>query len=344
MKLHYSKILLFVFPLNILLTLYHAHNKNKLYITPHHTQTNRSLCEGDTQSSNYDKDADMKNVKESFDRQTSQRFEQYEERIQEKRQKRKEERDKNIKEIIEKDKMDKLLAEKIEKGCLKCGCGLGGVAASVGIFGTVAVKELAKSATAAAVAQEAVKDGAMAATIKAAGAEAGKKFVIEELQKWGISTLGHQSLVTYFTTRDYTKASLIYNAIRVEYQPSSCAIGGSGTHQAFCTWVLEKSAAARNVQRSSVSTNALVETTVNEIVAKATDHAAQVTKTATEDVIQSSTLLVEAKYATCQTAIIASVVALLIIVLVMIIIYLVLRNRRKKKMNKKAQYTKLLNQ
>ncbi|ETW36946.1 hypothetical protein PFTANZ_02364 [Plasmodium falciparum Tanzania (2000708)] len=38
-----------------------------------------------------------------------------------------------------------------------------------------------------------------------------------------------------------------------------------------------------------------------------------------------------------------SVLAILIIVLVMVIIYLILRYRRKKKINKKLQYTKLLN-
>ncbi|CDO61591.1 rifin, partial [Plasmodium reichenowi] len=122
MKLHYPKILLFLFLLNILV----HNNKNKPSITPHHTQTNRSLCECDTQSSNYDKDADMKSVKENFDRRTSQRFEEYEERMKDKRQKRKEERDKNIQKIIEEDKREKSLAKKVEKGCLRCGCGLGG--------------------------------------------------------------------------------------------------------------------------------------------------------------------------------------------------------------------------
>nr|SPJ13204.1 rifin PIR protein,putative [Plasmodium sp. DRC-Itaito] len=51
-----------------------------------------------------------------------------------------------------------------------------------------------------------------------------------------------------------------------------------------------------------------------------------------------------AEYAHLYSAIGYSVLAILIIVLVMIIIYLVLRYRRKKKMNKKAEYTKLLNQ
>ncbi|WP_228715144.1 hypothetical protein, partial [Klebsiella pneumoniae] len=93
----------------------------------------------------------MKSVKENFNRQTSQRFEEYEERMREKRQKCKEQCDKDIQQIILKDKIEKSLEEKVEKGCLRCGCGLGGVATSVGIFGAIAVNEWTKAATAAAV-------------------------------------------------------------------------------------------------------------------------------------------------------------------------------------------------
>ncbi|KYN93010.1 rifin, partial [Plasmodium reichenowi] len=145
MKLHYSKILLIALPLNIL-----KPNKNKPSIIRRHTQTNRSLCACDTQSSIYEKDAEMKSVKEQFDDRTSQRFEEYEERMKDKREKRKEERDKNIQKLIEKDKMDKSLAEKVEKGCLKCGCALGGVAASVGLLGGIGIYGWEISAIAAA--------------------------------------------------------------------------------------------------------------------------------------------------------------------------------------------------
>ncbi|SOV83710.1 PIR protein [Plasmodium reichenowi] len=343
MKLHYTKIILFSIPLNILVSSSYVHNKNKLYITPHHTPryTPRVLSEGDIQSSNYDNDAEMKSVKENFHRQTSQRFEEYEERMKDKRQKRKEERDKNIQKIIEKDKMEKSLADKVEKGCLWCGCGLGGVAASVGIFGTVAVKELAKTATAAA-AKEAGTAAMADATAK--GVAAGKEVVIAGLEDIGVSTLNDKQLVSYFATTDYNSASLIFKAINSEYQPSQCAFTPSGTRQAFCNWVNEKSGTVLNVKRGVVSDTELVQTHVSELVAKATAHAGEVTKAATEDAIKISTDAVEYTYGTCQTAIIASVVALLIIVLVMIIIYLVLRYRRKKKMNKKAEYTKLLNQ
>ncbi|CDO61635.1 rifin [Plasmodium reichenowi] len=356
MKLHYSKILLFFLPLNILVTLYAHNNKYKLYITPRHTAryTSRVLSEKDIQSSIYDKDADIISVKEKFDRQTSQRFEEYQERMKEKRQKRKEQSDKNIEEIIKKDKMDKSLEEKIEKVCLKCGCGLGGVAASVGIFGTVAVKEKKKKKKKKCCGSCSSSGSGQGCShgcdYKSVGAEAGKKFVIEELQKWGVLTLDKKALVSYFTTTDYTNSSLIYNAILVEYRPSSCIlpIGGSGPSETFCTWVKAKSDAAMNIakmtQGNYISTNEVIRTSVESIVSKAETVAGEAAKKATEDAIKASIVVVDAKYASCQTSIIASVVAILIIVLVMIIIYLVLRYRRKKKMKKKSQYTKLLNQ
>ncbi|SOV80440.1 rifin PIR protein, putative [Plasmodium reichenowi] len=128
MKLHCTKILLFFLQLSILVTSYHVYNKYKPYITPLHTPryTSRVLSECDIQSSIHDKYVDMKSVKEQFDDRTSERLREYDERIKEKRQKRKEERDRNIQKIIEEDKREKSLSEKIERGCLRCGCALGG--------------------------------------------------------------------------------------------------------------------------------------------------------------------------------------------------------------------------
>ncbi|ETW15044.1 hypothetical protein PFFVO_06047 [Plasmodium falciparum Vietnam Oak-Knoll (FVO)] len=351
MKLHYTKILLFFFPLYILVTSYHVHSKNKPYMTQRLTQTNRSLCECDTQSTNYNNDEDIKSVKGTFDRQTSQRLREYDERLQDKRQKRKEERDKNIQKIILKDKMEKTLAEKVEKGCLKCACGLGGVAASVGIIGPIAVNEWTKAATVAAIA---AAQEAAAAKGAVAGAEAGIKTVISGLQKLGVSTLGHKELGSFINPENYTNAIFISKSVQVKYNGSNCLALFSRTRsglvdlEPFCTWVMEKSAAAMNIremlQGNSVSYTKVTEKAVETIVSDAKKAAGKATEKAIEEAIKSSTAGVQAKYASCQTAIIASVVAILIIVLVMIIIYLVLRYRRKKKMNKKAHYTKLLNQ
>ncbi|EUT70111.1 hypothetical protein PFAG_06092 [Plasmodium falciparum Santa Lucia] len=340
MKLHYSNILLFFFPLNILVTSYHAHNnKNEPSIKPRYTQryTSRVLSKCDIRSSIYDNDAKMKSVKENFDRQTSQRFDEYAERMKGKRKKRKEERDKNIQEIIEKDRMDKLLAEKVEKGCLKYGCGLGGVAASVGLFGGFGIYGW-KSASLAA-----VKNAALAEV-----AEVGKKVVISGITKeFGVSTMGGQALETFFTATNYTDVSNIYHLIYSQYEttcistsPTLVTVGPDP----ICISVWEKFLPGFEVQEKFVSDMHVIEATVKTIVSNAENVTAEALKKATEGVIKTSTATIESTYASCQIAIIASVVALLIIALVMIIIYLVLRYLRKKKMNKKAHYTKLLNQ
>ncbi|CDO61527.1 rifin [Plasmodium reichenowi] len=342
MKLQCSKILLLFLPLNIL-----VYNNNEPQTTPHHTQTNRSLCECDIQSSNYDNDPQMKKVMNNFNRQTSQRFEEYKERLKDKRQKRKEERDKNVQEIIDKDKMEKSLADKVEKGCLKCGCGLGGVAASVGLFGGLGIygSKTAAIAKAVAAAQEAVKDGAMAATIKAAGAEAFKSAIIEGIEKeFGVSILGVQRFESLFKSNTYTNVENIARAINTQYNPSSCLTGGHDAHPSICTWVTENFRAAQKIPGKVASTYESIKVGVENVVSEAQNAAGVAAQQATKDAIKASTDAVEFTYAGCQTAIIASVVAILIIALVMIIIYLVLRYRRKKKMNKKAQYTKLLNQ
>ncbi|SOV81625.1 rifin PIR protein, putative [Plasmodium reichenowi] len=340
MKMHYPKILLFALPLNILLILYAYNNKNKPYITTHHTgtTTSRVLNEGHIQSSNYNNDEDMKSVKEIFDRQTSQRFEEYEERMKEQRQKRKEERDKNIQKIIQKDKMERSLTEKVEIGCLRCGCGLGGVAASVGIFGTVAVKELAKAALVAAEKVGATEISAA----KAMGDAEGVNALIKGLQEMGVLTLDGKQLGSFINPENYTNATLIIKSVKVKYNGSNCLFpsSGSGAGEPFCTWWKQNFLS----QGNQVSTNTLVEAHVKKILEEATARAGEVTMIATEDAIKASTEAVEFTYASCQSAIITSVVAIIIIALVMIIIYLVLRYRRKKKMNKKDQYTKLLNQ
>ncbi|SOS81839.1 PIR protein, putative [Plasmodium sp.] len=315
MKLNYIKILLFFFPLNILVTSYHAHNnKNKPSITPRHTQryTSRVLSECDIQSSIYDNDAEMKSVKENFDRQTSQRFDEYEERMKGKRQKRKEERDKNIQEIIEKDRMDNLLAEKVEKGCLRCGCGLGGVAASVGIFGSIAVNELTKAALLAAP-QKGIEAG-IEAGVKAAFAKIKVKSAFES-----ISTL---ELLNFIDRSNYNTVDGLSNAVMafVKSKGETCP-AYEGTMSRVC-----------NALRSNSKA----------LLGRAAEAGQKAAASTTKSVEEAEIAAAYAKGTYLYSAIGYSVLAILIIVLVMIIIYLVLRYRRKKKINKKAQYTKLL--
>ncbi|ETW35107.1 hypothetical protein PFTANZ_04190 [Plasmodium falciparum Tanzania (2000708)] len=315
MKLHYTKILLFFFPLNVLLTSYHAHNNNIAYITPHtSTTSSRVLSECDIRSSIYDNDADMKSVKEIFDRQTSQRFEEYEERMKGKRQKRKEERDKNIQEIIEKDRMDKSLAEKVEKCCLICGCGLGGVAAGVGIFGAIAVNEWTKAATAAAV-QNGIEAG-IAKAIK----ELGNIVQLSQFELFDWSSI--------ITATTYYKPMELVPIVSKAYY--ACTDSKDASNYLFCQ--------ATKAMGEEPNVNPIK--VISQEAAKIAAEAGKAAKATEKAQIGEVTIASSNAY----TAIGYSVTAILIIVLVMIIIYLILRYRRKKKMNKKSQYTKLLNQ
>ncbi|KOB86705.1 hypothetical protein PFDG_02473 [Plasmodium falciparum Dd2] len=257
----------------------------------------------------------MKNVKENFDRQTSQRFEEYEERIKDKRQKRKEERDKNIQKIILKDKMEKTLAEKVEKACLRCGCGcgLGGLAAGVGIIGPVAVSvwEIGAKALAIKTAEQAVIDAGVNAAI---------------------AKLKSSSL--------FSKPPIVVEWSKF-IKPSNC-----GTVDGLVKAIKEAMDSIGKSCKSHTFENACngILARTNYWLDSVAEAGIKVTASTTES--DKTTKLGEvatASYA-AYSAIGYSITAILIIVLVMVIIYLFLRYRRKKKMNKKLQYTKLLNQ
>ncbi|SCM18839.1 PIR protein, putative [Plasmodium sp.] len=310
MKLHYSKILFFSLPLNIL-----EHNNNKPYITPHtSTTTSRVLRECDLYMPKYDNDADMKSVKENFDRQTSQRFEEYEERMITQRKKCKEQCDKDIQQIIVKDKIENSLAEKVEKGCLRCGCGLGGVAAGVGIFGSLGTYGWKVAATATAI--EAAKE---------AGIKAGIEEAIVKLK--GLSFISSKlplvEWLNFINRSNYKSIPGLAKAVKdaVTTTGSSCPNHG-GPMDRVCN-----------------ALNGPYEWFPS--VAEAGEQAAAGATSAAE---KAELFKVTTTSSNAYSAIGYSVLAILIIVLVIVIIYLILRYRRKKKLNKKAQYTKLLNQ
>ncbi|SCM18752.1 erythrocyte membrane protein 1, PfEMP1, putative [Plasmodium sp.] len=231
MKLHYTKILLFFFPLNILLTSYHAHNKNKPYITPNHTRstTSRLLSEYDTESSIYDSDEEINSVKEIFERQTSRRFEEYEERMITQRQKYKEQRDKDIQKIILKDKMEKNLAKKIEKGCLRCGCGLGSVAGSIGLFGAVAINIWKPAALEAAIkaALDAAAIDISAASVKAGEAAGAAKIIKLIKSTYSVDELGVTVLKSFFHAKKYNDITSITQAVQ-KLHFEKCILRSSG--------------------------------------------------------------------------------------------------------------------
>ncbi|SOS77588.1 PIR protein, putative [Plasmodium sp. gorilla clade G1] len=314
MKLHYYKIFLFSLPLNIL-----DHNNNKPYITPStSTTTSRVLSECDLYVSSYDNDPDMKSVKENFDRQTSQRFEEYNERMNDKRQKCKEQCDKDIQQIIVKDKVQKSLAEKVERGCLRCGCALGG--GIVPVWGLVSglwyatlsqyvSTTLVKMATDAGIA-EGVKVGLLKVTELATTSLRGSSNVpaIEVLQK-----------ITAGISAEDVTLSGIFKTINI----NACGQFDTGPYAQFSTWIQSLSGNQRIFTTTYFKEAEAVSTSFNKAQTAVLAKGTQATSSLT-------------------TAIIASVVAIVVIVLVMVIIYLILRYRRKKKMTKKLQYTKLL--
>ncbi|SOS81858.1 PIR protein, putative [Plasmodium sp.] len=310
MKLHYTNILLFSFPLNIL-----ADNKNKAYITLHtRTTTSRVLSEYDIQSSIYDNDADMKCVKENFDRQMSRRFEEYEERMITQRQKCKEQRDKDIQKIILKDKMEKSLLEKVEKGCLICACGLGGGVAPV--WGLVSgLWYAAWKNYVSGVSAKAATDAGISKAIKGLGGI----FGLEELKAIDWPKMIHAG--------NYSdKMSLIRIVSTIN---NMCGDGQAPRESLFCV----ASNCYTTTSRDTVFTTAISEKAVG--VAVDAGKAARIAEAKEAANLLPKTIIL-------SNNIIASIVAIVVIALVMLIIYLILRYRRKKKMKKKQQYTKLL--
>ncbi|SOS78233.1 PIR protein, putative [Plasmodium sp. gorilla clade G1] len=319
MKIHYTKIILFSLALNILLSSSCAHNKNKPYITSHtRNTTSRVLSECDVHTSIYDNDPDMKSVKENFNRQASQRFEEYEKLMIIKRQKCKEQCDKDIEQIIVKDKMQKSLAQKVEKGCLMCGCGLGG--GVLPVWGLVSglwyatwsqyvATTLVKMAT-----DKGIKKGLEVGLVKVTE-------IVKQLFRLQEAQVPSVDMLSNMTTGTFTNDVSLFGI----FKAINSAMEGKldiGTYAGFSSGV--QTIAQKTALPNSYSTQAkAVITAFNEAKEGVLAGGAQATSSLT-------------------TAIIVSFVAIVIIVLLMLIIYLILRYRRKKKINKKQQYTKLL--
>ncbi|CDO61709.1 rifin [Plasmodium reichenowi] len=276
MKLHFPKILLFFFPSNILLTSYH-----------------------------------MKEVMQQFVDRTSQRFEEYEERMIEKRQKRKEQRDKNIQKIIQKDKMDKSLAEKIEKVCLKCGCVLGGGVLPVwGLVGGLWYATWSQYVT-----QKAL----------AAGIEKGIQVGLDQIiQIYKATRLGS---VPQITVTEMLSSGKFNNGV---------TLSDMFEHIITMYETLEDRGYSSFV---SVLDGIVKTETIAEFNTRHSAHIAAIEKAVAQGKAAEATNYTSIT-SSLTTGITASIIAIVVIVLVMIIIYLVLRYRRKKKMKKKAQEKK----
>ncbi|SOV84168.1 rifin PIR protein, putative [Plasmodium reichenowi] len=378
MKVHYINILLFAFPLNILVH-YQGNHKKTIHCTPKTKpiKPHRSLCQCELYTpSNYDNDPQMKSVIENFNKQTQQRFHEYEERIQYKRQKYKDKCDKEIQKIILKDKLEKELtekfatlqtdiqsdaiptcvcektvADKVEKNCLKCTQNLGKIVApSSGVLAGISEAALYawKPKALAAAIESALELNAdkIAAAAKAAGNTRGMEIVTEGLKALGVEELGINSLESFFTESYHIN---IANAARIiaEKHGQICAIKITNDGSSKCIDIGKRIGThyANGLPDGPPATDA-VTPKLNAIVTQAEGAVANetinVTASETLAIETAEKEAIETTFMGYQNTITASIIAIVVIILVMVIIYLILRYRRKKKMKKKLQYIKLL--
>ncbi|ETW52020.1 hypothetical protein PFUGPA_05976 [Plasmodium falciparum Palo Alto/Uganda] len=333
-----------------------------------HTYTNRSLCECDLYIPNYDNDAQMKEVMENFNKQTQQRFHEYDERMKTTRQKCKDKCDNDIQKIILKDKLEKelmdkfatlqtdiqndaiptcicekSLADKTEKFCHNCGYGLGSVAPSIGLLGGPGIYGWKTAAL--VIAKDLAEKGGAAAG-EAARIKAGIEAVISGIKsKFPIHTLNGEALKSVIAQK-YNDVSLISGFIEAEYYESGCREFFSSWKIPICKSLYDRIFDTSEVVQRSFSPKEFIKTTVKTVVSDANGVAAEAAKNAEAAkkaaILETSTKAIDAATYNWYTTIGYSITAILIIVLIMVIIYKILRYRRKKKMKKKLQYIKLL--
>ncbi|ETW20613.1 hypothetical protein PFFVO_00373 [Plasmodium falciparum Vietnam Oak-Knoll (FVO)] len=310
-----------------------------------------------------------------FSKQTQQRFEEYDERMKTTRQKCKDQCDKEIQKIILKDKLEKQmeqqlttletkittediptcfceksLADKTEKFCLNCGVNVGGgvlqASGLLGGIGAVAVhvwKPLALKAAIAA-ALEANNANILAAAIKAGNAH-GMKIVIYYLKDWGVDIFCSEIFESILKISHYSKVKDFAAAI-INKHGEICAMSASGENPMCLPFDIALHLRDAGGNKIGPPASHAIPQMINNLVGEATQGAAEVAKKASEsataEITEKQTALIEAGFNSSITSINASIIAILIIVLIMVIIYLILRYRRKKKMKKKLQYIKLL--
>ncbi|CDO62105.1 rifin, partial [Plasmodium reichenowi] len=365
-----------------------VHNqRNHKSITPHTPKipTTRLLCECELYApDNYDNDPQMKYVMENFHKQTQQRFHEYDDGMIEKRKQCKDLCDKEIQKIILKDKLEKQmaqqldtletkittddiptcvceksLADKVEKGCLRCGGILGAAMPELGAIGGGLLYALNtwKPAAIIAAKEAAEKVGALAG--KAAGEAKGVEIVNMILRGLGVEYLCPDLFQSIGNKIPFNDVKTIAEII-LQRKNDMCSAGAtSQANKTMCETFHFKfglnDALGRPQgappgtaipQRVGDAVGKLLYHKEGDAVGKATisaeAEASQVTVSETLAIETAQEKAIESTFMANQTAIIASIVAIVVIVLIMIIIYLILRYRRKKKMKKKLQYIKLL--
>ncbi|SOS81746.1 PIR protein, putative [Plasmodium sp.] len=361
MKLSYLNILSCYLPLNVLLLLsqinkqWNHYNTTQIKNTKLTTTNTRLLCECDLYTSIYDNDTDIKKVMDNFDRQTSQRFEEYNERMIKNKQKFKEQCNKDIKKIILKDKIEKELAEKLStlktdicahdiptcvceksladkvgKICLKSWYNLGSNVPLLGLisgieFYTVALQRATEVATAAG--EKAAFKAAIVAiekTIRDAIIAAPRSFIANgilspELQGTAAAEVLVPALSAEFSaSSSLNPVSLISSYLKV-----------SSTLETTHTINVNASNAANQSLFAAAAAGAEASKKVGPAVAASTKQ------------IKLSQLFTFEKFFSSSLGI--SIIVIVSIVIILLIIYLILKYNRKRKIKKKLNYIKLLN-
>ncbi|ETW32474.1 hypothetical protein PFFCH_00094 [Plasmodium falciparum FCH/4] len=374
MKVHYINILLFALPLNILI-----YNQRNHKSTTHHTlkiPITRLLCECELYTpANYDNDPQMKEVMDNFNRQTQQRFHEYDERMKTTRQKCKDRCDKEIQKIILKDKLEKELAEKfvtlqtdiqndaiptcvceksledkMEKACLRCTQNLGGIVApSSGVLAGIAELGLSawKTTEIAAATQEAIAKGL--ALGKIAGDAAGATEVIAQVElQFRLSSIGVNDLGSVINVTNYNNTEYIFKAIFSKFEEQcmpSFPVPGPGTvarvskniNSPFCNSVWQNPFPGNSGSRA-VSAKDTITNIVNGIVEDAKFTAEATAQTATEE---ATNLAMETNTAAVKTAYggyqtaIIASIVAIVVIVLIMVIIYLILRYRRKKKMKK---------
>ncbi|SOV76322.1 rifin PIR protein, putative [Plasmodium reichenowi] len=319
MSLHCINIFLFSLMLNILVHIQRNHNNTITIRTRNATKLpiTRLLCECYLYMSSYDNDPQMKKVMEHFNKQIQQRFHEYDDRMIEKRQKCKEQCNKEIQKIILKDKLEKQMeqqlttldtnittehiptcvyeksmADKVEKGCLKCGYGLEGALTSWQILGYTGIYGWANYSTALSY---------------EAGVKAGIKEALDILSEIpGIESLSGVHLSKMINGTNFNRPMELVNIL----QGLNNELCDPSITKVFCA-LAERENGKHLVQ------------TVHRASQEGIMEAASVQGPKVE--------FIKATTADLSYNMIVSGITIFVIVLVMVIIYLILRYRRKKK-------------
>ncbi|CDO62036.1 rifin [Plasmodium reichenowi] len=343
MKVHYINILLFALPLNIL-----EHNERNHNNTTLHTVITRSLCECELYApANYDNDPQMKYVIDNFNKQTQERFHEYDDRMIEKRKQCKDKCDKEIQKIILKDKLEKELmdkfatlhtdiqsdaiptcvceksvADKVEKTCLRCTQNLGGIVApSSGVLAGIAEGALYawKPGALDAAIKAAISKGAtkIAEAAEAAGIQAGKEAIIESLKTLSVHNFWTDMSDYILKMRHYNNVGDIVSIIQKKNYEFCLRFGEDDSIDTICDAYSSKlTAYAEDGNFSALPKDALPKV-LEKFAAEAkgpADAAAEVAReSATTGITEKETVLFEAGFnssiSSINAAIIASIVA-----------------------------------